>query len=84
MLRGMVKIDVKKDVRHFELVIEILIIYIYIYIKNNPQIPTMLELIKTQQSSTSKATTSKLKDSFPKNKCPLRPFSRSPCANFHE
>jgi len=38
----------------------------------------MLELTKAQQSSTSKATTSKLNDRFPKNKCPLRPFNRSP------
>jgi hypothetical protein len=71
MFRGMVKIYVKKDVCHFELVIEVLIIYI--------QIPTTLELTKAQQSSTSKATTSKLKDRFP-----LRLFNRSPCANFHE
>ncbi len=32
MLRGMVKIDVKKDVCHFELVIKVLILNIYIYI----------------------------------------------------
>jgi len=76
MLKVMVKIDVKKDVCHFELVIEVLILYIFK--KNNPQITTMLELTKAQQSSTSKATTSKLKDRFPKNKCPLRLFNRSP------
>jgi F0F1-type ATP synthase membrane subunit a len=76
MLRGMVKSDVKKDVCHFELVIEVLILYIFL--KNNPQIPTMLELTKAQQSSTSKATTSKLKDRFPRNKYPLRLFNRSP------
>ncbi len=45
MLRGMVKIDVKKDVCHFKLVIEMLIIYIY---ENNPQIPAMLELTKAR------------------------------------
>jgi hypothetical protein len=72
----MVKIDVKKDVCHFELVIEVLILYIFL--KNNPQITTMLELTKAQQSSTSKATISKLKDRFPKNKCLLRLFNRSP------
>jgi hypothetical protein len=37
----------------------------------------MLELTKAQQSSTSKATISKLKDRFPKNKCLLRLFNRS-------
>jgi len=29
MLRGTVKIDLKKDVYHFELVIEVLILYIF-------------------------------------------------------
>ncbi len=48
------------------------------FLKNNPQIPTMLELTKAQQSSTSKATTSKLNDRFLKNKCLLRPFNISP------
>jgi len=76
MLRVMVKIDVKKDVCHFELVIKALILFIFL--KNNSQVTTMLELTKAQQSSTSKATTSKLKDRFPKNKCPLRLFNRSP------
>jgi hypothetical protein len=75
MLKCMVKTDFKMNVCHFEFLIEVLILYIFL--ENNPQIQTMLEPTKAQQSSTSKATTSKLKDRFPKNKCPLRLFNRS-------
>ncbi len=54
MPNSIVKVDVKKYVCHFALVIKVLMQYFFF--KGDPQILTMLEPAKTQQTSTSKGS----------------------------
>lgn len=76
MLRGIMKVDAKKDICHSTLVTKMLIQYFLF--ESNPQILVVLKPTKGQQTSTSKANASRLKDMLQKTKCPSRPSIRSP------
>ncbi len=75
MLKCRMKVDVKKDVCHFALVIKVQMQHFFL--ENNPQILTMQELAKAQQASTSKVNALELKDRLQITKHPLRPFGKS-------
>ncbi len=60
MLKGIMKVDAKKDICHYALIIKVLMQYFFL--ENSPQIPTMSEPTKAQQASTSKANALELKD----------------------